>query len=368
MSRGPWVHRFTVYLLAVALAVLIFWFLGFVVRDIRSIEGPQYVDIESRYVDRALMEKSASLDMRMAELSRGIDRVKEKKRVVEDGIGNLQRTIGQLAEFQRLSLQKGVALSDTEQNNLAASLQAFLENQKRCQDLDQELSILVDQRRALEDERLRVGRDIEVQRRPAMEEFNRFARKHDLKLAALQLALLVPLLAATVFLVIRGRSSIYFPALIAPVAATLLKVSLVIHEYFPSRAFKYVLIVALILVVARLLVYFVRSIAFPKAQWLARQYREAYERFLCPVCDYPIRTGPRRFLYWTRRTVNRTVLPEASGTDQDRYACPSCGTSLFDECVACHKMRHVMLPFCEHCGNQVATPGSPDTGDPGARA
>ncbi|MHB8971579.1 MAG: right-handed parallel beta-helix repeat-containing protein [Pirellulaceae bacterium] len=76
--------------------------------------------------------------------------------------------------------------------------------------------------------------------------------------------------------------------------------AVVIHEY--------ILILSLLLAVGGLLVYFIRSIAFPKVQWLAKQYREAYKRFLCPVCAYPIRTGPRRFLFWTRRTRNRTMI------------------------------------------------------------
>jgi predicted RNA-binding Zn-ribbon protein involved in translation (DUF1610 family) len=94
----------------------------------------------------------------------------------------------------------------------------------------------------------------------------------------------------------------------------------------------------------------IRIVAFPKIDWLMRQYREAYERFLCPICEYPIRTGPRKFLYWTRRTVNRILPPgDLTGTDEP-YTCPSCGTLTFEVCPSCQKIRHSFLPHCEHCG------------------
>lgn len=108
------------------------------------------------------------------------------------------------------------------------------------------------------------------------------------------------------------------------------------------------------LVVARLLIHFIRSIAFPKAESLVKQYREAYERFLCPVCEYPIRIGPRRFLFWARRTVNRNIVPTDKGEQEEPYTCPSCGSTLFEECTSCHKIRHVLLPNCVHCGNEKA--------------
>jgi len=125
---------------------------------------------------------------------------------------------------------------------------------------------------------------------------------------------------------------------------------LVVHEYFPTRYFKYVLILALLAVVVRLLVYLIRTVAFPKVEWLERQYREAYERFLCPVCEYPIRTGPRKFLYWTRRTVHK-ILPLSGVSDAESpYTCPCCGTAVFETCPACGKIRHSLLAHCEHCG------------------
>ncbi|HPB32935.1 MAG TPA: hypothetical protein PLB62_15915, partial [Candidatus Sumerlaeota bacterium] len=170
------------------------------------------------------------------------------------------------------------------------------------------------------------------------------------KLAAIQLVILIPLLALAAYLLIRRRGSLYFPLYLALGAASLFRVALVIHEYFPARLFRYILILALLAAVARILVHLIRSAAFPQKDRLLQQYREAYERFLCPVCQFPIRTGPRRFLFWTRRTVHK-VLPASAGPLQDEvYTCPACGTLLYEKCSACGKIRHALLPHCEHCG------------------
>ena len=50
-TKGPWVHRFLVRLLTVALAVLVFWLLGFVIDDIGTWPGPIYGDVEHRLLD-----------------------------------------------------------------------------------------------------------------------------------------------------------------------------------------------------------------------------------------------------------------------------------------------------------------------------
>jgi len=148
----------------------------------------------------------------------------------------------------------------------------------------------------------------------------------------------------------RRRGGIYGPLFFAVAGATLVKVALVVHEYFPSRYFKYILILVLLVVVARLLVQLIRTIAFPKVEWLERQYREAYERFLCPICEYPIRTGPRKYLFWTRRTVHKILPPSGAAEAESPYTCPCCGTAVFENCSACGKVRHALLAHCEHCG------------------
>ena len=352
--KGPWIHRFSIWVLTVILSVLVYWVLGFFVEDIESIKGPDYQEIEKEHVDQQLLARQQELTREIARVDRDIQNKREEMRIVSDSSQNLQKTINQLIELQKLTVQKSVALPEAEQANLSASLSHFLASQTLYQSHNAELAGLTDDKRKLESEQMALAARIEEQREPARKKFNALEEKHDLRLACLQLLILVPLLAAGAFLIVRRRGSIYFPLFLGFGAATLLKVALVIHDYFPSRYFKYVLIGGLLVAVTRLLVHFIRVVAFPKAQWLRKQYREAYERFLCPVCEYPIRIGPRRFLFWTRRTVNRIVLPRASGKDEP-YSCPACGTALFEECAKCRGIRHALLPHCRHCSAEKKT-------------
>lgn len=349
-SKGTWIHRFAIRLFTVVLTVLVFWLLGFLVEDIQSIRGPDYAAIEKKHLDKDLVAKRETLEKQIAELTRQIENQTEKQRVVGDSSRNLQQTITQLIELQKLGMQKSVAFSDTEQANFTSSLNLFLENQKKYQELSQTVSDMLDRKHGLVREKEQAEQEIEKQRQPARNEYQSLSTKHRLNLAFLQLAMLLPILVVAAAVIIRKRASIYFPLFLAFGVATLIKVTLVVHKYFPTKYFKYVLIVSLLLVVARLLIHFIRTIAFPKMQWLVKQYREAYERFLCPVCEYPIRIGPRRFLFWTRRTVNKMVVPTDRGDQEEVYICPSCGSSLFEECSSCHKIRHSLLPHCAHCG------------------
>ena len=349
-TKGTWLTRTAIRLFTLALAVLVLWVLGFLVKDIRSIQGPDYGTIEQKHLDKDLVAMREALETQIADLTRQIENQTEKQRVVGDSSRNLQQTINQLLELQKLGMQKSIALSETEQANFTSSLNLFLDNQRKYQELSQTVSDMLERKQGLVREREQADLKIEQQRQPARAEFSRLSNQHRLKLAFLQLAILLPILLVWVIVIVKKRASIYFPLYLAFGAATLIKVAQVVHEYFPSKYFKYILIGGLLLVVARLLIYFIRTIAFPKTQWLVKQYREAYERFLCPVCEYPIRIGPRRYLFWTRRTVNKIVVPTDRGDQEEKYTCPACGSGLYEECPSCHRIRHAMLPHCSHCG------------------
>lgn len=347
--KGPWFQRFLISFFTVVLAVLVFWFLGFLMEDIESIEGPRYRDIEARFVDGDLAEKSKRLAEEIAGTDRAIEAKREEMRILSDSSSNLQGTINQLIELQRLSIEKSLTLTESHSANLSESLSGFLESRKRYQAYIAELSALAERKRALESERLKVEKTIEERREPARKEYERLYEEHNLRLAAFQLGVLIPFLAAGAWLAAKKRGSVYFPLFLAFGGAVLVKTALVIHKYFPSRYFKYVLVLGLLIVVIRILVAVIRIVAFPKARWLTKQYREAYERFLCPVCEYPIRTGPRKYLFWTRRTVNK--IPLSGETCEEKpYTCPACGTPLFEDCSVCGGLRHSLLPFCRHCG------------------
>ncbi len=64
--KGPWIHRSSIRLFTVILAILVFWVLGFLVKDIRSIQGPQYDEIEKKHVDQQLVAKQKELEADIA--------------------------------------------------------------------------------------------------------------------------------------------------------------------------------------------------------------------------------------------------------------------------------------------------------------
>jgi len=357
-TRGTWGVRTLIRLFTVVLAILIFWLLGFLVKDIKSIKGPDYNKIEKRHVNQALVEKNKQVKRQIADLEREVANKNDQKRLIGDSSENLLRTINQLLELQKLSIQKGLSFSESEKGNLAVSLTNFLENQKTYQGLNQGIADLASKKLQLEEDNRQIHQQITKDKEPAQKEFQKESESHRLKLAFYQLLILLPLLLVAGLLLLYQRTSLYFPLFLAFGGASLVKVGLVVHEYFPSRYFKYVLLLALLGVVARLLVQFIKTVAYPKMDWLLRQYREAYERFMCPVCEYPIRIGPRRFLYWTRRTVHK-ILPQGDASGKaEPYACPSCGTLLFEECPSCHNIRHALLGYCEHCGAKKEVAGA----------
>jgi predicted RNA-binding Zn-ribbon protein involved in translation (DUF1610 family) len=354
--KGPWINRFISRVLTVILGLLIFWLLGFLVEDIKHARGPDYDKIEAKHVDASLFDRQKDLNKQVKDLERQINDQRDEQRLVGDSSQNLQKTINQLLDLKRLSIEKEIVLPEAEESNLTTSLAAFLENQKAYQAFNKRIADLGSDKRGLEEEARQVEATLTEQRQPARDEYNKQRAKHRLRQAGYQLAILVPLLAIGGFLVIKRRASIYYPLFLAFAGATLIKVGLVIHEYFPTEYFKYILIGVLLLVVGRVLIHFIRMAAFPKPEWLIKQYREAYERFLCPVCEYPIRTGPRKFLYWTRRTVTKRALQtDGAAVEEESYTCPSCGTGLYVSCDSCNKVRHALLPHCQHCGAEKDT-------------
>lgn len=349
-KSGTWGIRLLIHALTFALGVLVFWLLGFLLGDIASIEGPDYAVIEAKYVDPALYEKQSTLGRQIDDLDRDIASAREQQEIVRASSQNLQSTIDQMLQLQRISVEKEVAQSETDSATLATSQTSFLEYQAKFQELNTQIALLASQRQQLDQEKTALDRTITENRKPAEREFQELQQAHRIRLAACQLALLVPVLLVTAYFLAKRRGSLYYPLFLAVGGGTLVRVVLVIHEYFPERYFKYIVTIALMIVVTRLLVLVIRLVAHPKRDAIVKQYREAYERFLCPVCEYPIRTGPRKWLYWTRRSVHK-VLPQPGTVETpEPYTCPACGTALFEPCESCTKIRHSMLPHCEHCG------------------
>jgi hypothetical protein len=350
-TKGPWTHRLLIWFFSALSGVLVYWLLGFVVRDIGTLPGPNYQALERQLLDPSLLQRAADLRQEIEETNRAIQDQKQRQAVLRDSADNSGRTMTQLLELQRLNLQKNVTPSELEQRSLAESQQLFLANQRQYQHANEQVATLSEQLRGREAEQREVSARVEVSRGPVQAEYQTRYTRHQLRIAALKLAVLLPVLLLAVYLFVRHRAGLYGVAIYALGIATLLKVVLVMHEHFPRRYFKYVLIVAALALVARILFYLLRTVAQPSREWLLKQYREAYERFLCPACSFPIRRGPLRNLFWTRRSIRKLRLPlDAASAPDEPYTCPVCGTRLFEECPACHGIRHSLLPACSRCG------------------
>ncbi len=353
-TRGPWFHRFLIGLFTVLLTLLIVWLIGFVLDDIDTIQGPQYPDIERNYLSPALLHDSAAAGDQLAELGRKLQDQRNRQSLLRDGTSRYETTMRQLVELQRLNVEKGIASDEASQKALAESVTFFLANQKADQALSETITKLTEESGALEAKRRDIEQKLDAERGPAHEEFERLEQHHGRKLAWFKLAFLLPLLAIVAVLFLKRRNSGFAPIIYATGIAVLWQTIMVIHQHFPTRHFKYIAVGALIAAVVWMLVALLRMLRAPKRDWLLRQYREAYERFLCPTCEYPIHRGPRKDLFWTRKTVKKLIVPTlAEGAKDEAYTCPACGSHLFEECNGCHAIRHSMLPYCEKCGMET---------------
>ena len=119
---------------------------------------------------------------------------------------------------------------------------------------------------------------------------------------------------------------------------------------FPSEYFRYVLILSSLVVIGWLLARLLAIVARPNRDARLKQYREAYESFFCPICQFP---DPPR----TAAVHGLDAAEPAAGiasrrprTSDEPYTCPSCATPLYEKCPNCGAIRHALLPACEHCG------------------
>jgi hypothetical protein len=350
-NKGPWAHRFLIVIFSVAMAILCFWLLGFVVDDIGNWPGPDYEKLEKQLLDPGLTQKKTRLKDQVADAKRQISVQNQRQKLLRDSTTSSQKTMNQLLEFQRLSLQKNVTSSAEEQQVLAESQRRFFANQKQYQSLNQAIVQLNERLTHLEDEQRDLNAEIERQQKPIQAKFYSLQDRHQFKIAVLKLTVLLPLLLLAVGLFFKFRGGTYALLIYAFGIAVVLKVALVMHQHFPSRYFKYVLILTALAIVVRILVYLLRMIAFPQKNWLLRQYREAYEFFLCPICSYPIRRGPLKYRFWTRRTLKKMPLPSSGEIAQEAaYTCPACSTQLHEKCPQCGEIRPSLLPTCQSCG------------------
>jgi predicted RNA-binding Zn-ribbon protein involved in translation (DUF1610 family) len=199
-----------------------------------------------------------------------------------------------------------------------------------------------------------VSKQVRTQQDLARTKYNGLMTKHRWKLAAWKLAVMIPIFLITAWIFVKKRTGPFWPIVYAAFIAAFVRISLIVHEYFPKKYFKYIALAVIIAIILRLLVYMIKRIVAPKKDWILKQYQEAYDKAICPICGKPIRVGPLRYAIGRKRKGLILAGQGAEVTKQQLYTCPSCGTELYGKCDKCSDIRHSLLPFCEHCGNKMS--------------
>ena len=347
--RGTWWQRWLIWSFSIALALLFYWLLGFILQDIGRQPGPDWDALEAERLDPELYKTRERLNNELAEVKRQIENEERRQRLLRDSTASSQKTLSQLLELQRMSLEQQAVLPQEQQQALAESQRQFLENQEKDQELNEALAALYEQQSSLTDQQREKETELNEAQEPLRTEFEQRQRQHRLRVAAIKIGVLTPLLILGGWLFARYRNSAYAPMIYAFGVAVLAKTFLVMHEYFPSEYFRYILILSALAVIGTLLARLLSIVSQPSRDVRLKQYRESYQAFLCPMCQYPIRRGPLKFMSWTPRSLRRASKPLV-GISDEPYTCPSCATSLFEKCPNCSATRHALLPACEHCG------------------
>jgi hypothetical protein len=363
-KQAPRSLRVVIFLLSVLLTFLLIWLLTFLLEDINELRGPDYARIESQYVNASLQQQTDAISGELAKIGQQSERQQEIRQNAQQSMQNARETIDKMVDLHRLSLEKGVSPSPEQQAALAQSQQRFLQAQERVQQADAESARLAAQRFDRQQELEALRKQLEEQRRPAREAFQRAQRRHSIAVASLKLALIVPLFLLSGWLVQRLRRSPYRPIFAAALVATVWQIAVVMHQHFPSEFFKYIAIIAAIALTLAFLTRLLRIAVQPRLEDLIKCYREGYNQHRCPVCAYPIHRGPLRHATWGRKgpLAAKAETPGNGSGDDAPYSCPVCGTRLFEPCDQCGRTRHSLLPYCEACGGEHPLPGTEPPG------
>ncbi len=352
--HGSFMLRFMIFGFSVAVGVLAFWLLGYILRDIDRVQGPNYNQMLEAGLPKELQDERRALAAQLVEVKQQIASTEQRRRLTGQTTSDSQQTINQLLELKRNADQNATTLSDEQKQALTDSLQLFLANQSQTQVLNAELATLNDQQDDVTAKQRANSIAITAASRPIEDEYEELYEKHQWTLATYKLGMLIPLLLACGWLFVRQAGGTYAMLVYALSGAVAGRVILVMHDHFPAIYFKYILILLSLAIATGVLVKLLRLLAQPSRDWLLRQYREAYASFFCPICDYPIQRGPLKFASWTRRSLKKRSLAAVNASDpvdDQPYTCPCCETSLFKACEKCGGVRHSLLPACEKCGD-----------------
>lgn len=354
VTTAPALLRWGICFLATLLTFLLIWLLGFLLRDIGNLKGPDFSEISRSHLNLALTERSAALEKQISEIDVQVSRQREIQQNLQQSMNNARETMQQMMSLHRLSLEQKVTPSDTEREALATSQKRFLDAQERFEQANEAISKSNQTKYDLSQELKSVRVQIEDQHQPARQEFDRLSRRHRFKVASLKLAIIVPLFLLASWSVYRFRESPYRPVFFAALIATFWKLGTVMFDHFPREFFKYIAISAGILIVLAFLVWMLRRSVRPGRMTQLKRFREAYSAHHCPICAYPIARGALKYAVWTRKGPKLAAPgPGVGGSEEEsRYACPSCGTLLFEKCEHCGSARHSLLPYCDNCGRE----------------
>jgi predicted RNA-binding Zn-ribbon protein involved in translation (DUF1610 family) len=357
--RGSFALRLLIFGFSVAVGMLTFWLLGYLLRDIDRIEGPSYDQMLAADMPPGLQAQRVQVSNQLEALNRQIESTQQRRRLTGQTTDDTQETINQLLELKRLASEQQQPLSEEQQQALTENLQLFLSNQRQTQQLNEELIALNDQLEDLQQQQQATQQLIEQATAPIRDRYQMLAERHQWRLAAMKLALLIPLLIVAAWLLWRYGGGAYAALWYAIGAAVAARVILVMHQHFPAIYFRYILILLSLAICVAVLVRLLRLLARPSRDWLLRQYRESYATFFCPVCEHPIQRGPLKYAYWTRRSLKKFSLRKTAdphAASDPAYTCPSCTTPLYSQCERCGGTRHSLLPACQHCGAEIEAP------------
>lgn len=351
-AKGSWGVRFFIVVLGITLGILLFWVLSFLERDIGRLKPPEREDVRAEFIDESLDDQKESLQQDIQRLDRTINSLNEQLRNLKKSTSNYQNTINQLLPIQKQSIEEGVEFPSESRQALNSAQSAFLDNQKRDQALNKQISELTLARQDKQAEMITLNAAMQPLEEEFGEEYKNRMTAHKWKVAAIKLGVLIPIFVVFSILFMKYRTSAYWPLVWAAFAASFIKVAFVANKYFPKPYFKYVAILVIIAIVLRMLIYLIKMIIAPKKDLLIKQYQQLYDKCLCPVCTKPIRTGPLRYIGGLKKKSPLQVAGPAELNTQQPYTCPSCGSGLYHKCEKCSNIRHTLLPYCEHCGDE----------------
>lgn len=353
-AKGRSSSRFWVNFWAVVLGVLFYGLLDFILQDLGTIHQPNYHKIQAQYISQSLLDQEQQLNNEINSHINQIKRLSDNQQYIKNNADNLKTTIDQMLEIQKSSLQKNIAVTEKDKASLNEAQSVFLNYQNQFKNLNDEILNWQKSKHNIEEKLDGLHAQLDKQRKVADKEYTHLSDTHRFFQAKIQVATLLLLLIGGLVLLSRYYHQSYSVIFKSIDIALCIKIFMTMHEFFPSEYFKYLLILSLITITIYLMIKIIQSIKSPKLDILIKQYREAYEHFLCPVCEFPIHMGPRRFLFWTRRSNTNLKLPKTKeAQDFEIYHCPVCSSELFNQCSSCHHIRHTLLPSCSHCGSNT---------------